>query len=149
MSMPDLNLAAGGAVRQGGLVGALSAYHDPERPEHDLEVASQRPGLDVVPLEADDLFEVGDQVSSVHLPRAREPWYDAQSHEMAALIVADLARQRRAWADERHVSSEHVEQLRQLIEAEPAQKATDPRDSRIASKLEQPRIGVVVEMRDF
>src|ERR1700739_1073037 len=39
----------------------------------------------------------------------------------------------RAWADERHVPTNHIDELRQFVETGPAQDSAKPRDARIIS----------------
>ena len=57
--------------------------------------------------------------------------------------LGDLLAQRRAGADEAHVALQDVEQLRQLVEARPAQHVADPGDPGVTGELEQ-RAGALV-----
>jgi len=67
---------------------------------------------------------------------------------MARLVLHDFLGKRRPGPDERHFSSDHVEELGQFVKAEPAQPAPDACDARIILKLEQTRIRIVVQVRD-
>ena len=51
----------------------------------------------------------------------------------------------RVWArpDQRHFAGEHVEQLRQLVDAVPAKEPADARDARIVLDLEARALNVV------
>lgn len=52
-------------------------------------------------------------------------------------VPGDLAFERWARADERHVALDHVEQLRQFVERVPPDEAADPGDPRVLADLEQ------------
>ncbi len=58
-----------------------------------------------------------------------------------ALDQLDLLRTR---ADDAHLAAQDVDQLRQLVEAEPAQEAPDPGDARVVGELEH-RVAQVIE----
>src|SRR5207244_4049646 len=52
---------------------------------------------------------------------------------LARRVALDLVAERRPWPDQAHVAADHVPELRQLVEREPAQHAPDPRDARVAA----------------
>src|SRR2546423_1525734 len=54
---------------------------------------------------------------------------------MPELVRLDLVRNRRTRADNAHVAAQDVEKLRQLIEARPAQQASDTGDALIGAQL--------------
>src|SRR3954447_9544137 len=54
-------------------------------------------------------------------------------HLIKVLAAGGGARSMRTWADERHRTGKHVEQLRQLIEAVASQENADARDARVAA----------------
>ena len=56
------------------------------------------------------------------------PGGDEEALEMVRREVLGLVRDARARPDERHVAAEHVDQLRQLVEARLPQPATEARD---------------------
>ena len=62
---------------------------------------------------------------------------------MPLLEPVEVALRQRPRADERHLAAQHVEQLRQLVEREAAQRATDPRQARILAHLEEGAAGLV------
>ncbi len=75
--------------------------------------------------------------AAADLPEARDAGLD---HEPAVHVVGvprDLAGERGARADERHRPAEHVEQLRQLVEAVAAQEPADAGHPRVGGHLEQ------------
>ena len=55
---------------------------------------------------------------------------------MPVFVLRDLFGQRRPRTDQAHVAFDHVEQLRQLVEAEAAEPSADARDPGIVTKLE-------------
>ena len=67
--------------------------------------------------------------------------------------VLVLVEDDRARADERHLALEHVEELRQLVEARAPQEGADPRDARVVRDLEHPRVAtgreVHVQVREL
>ena len=73
-----------------------------------------------------------------HLPEAGDPGLGVEhAPAVPGLVLLDLVRQRRARPDQRHVASEHVPELRQLVEARLAQEAAERRHARIVGELEQ------------
>ena len=110
-------------------------------PEQQREIAPHRPAGDVALLQIDDVLEVGDR--RFDRPPATGPVMpgsDLEADVVARLVPRDFARQRRPRADERHLAAQHVPELRQLVEAAPAQEASDRRDARIVRRLEQLRV---------
>ena len=57
--------------------------------------------------------------------------------EHVGLVAGDLARQRRARADQAHVAAQHVEQLGQLVDGVAAQPPARLGDPRVVLHLEQ------------
>ena len=76
-------------------------------------------------------------VARLDLPQTGDP----RAHPVAGVELGrelgDLLRQRRPRADQAHRAAEHVEQLRQLVEAGRPQEAPDARDPRVVLHLEQ------------
>src|SRR5438552_5380745 len=54
---------------------------------------------------------------------------------MPQLVAFDFVRNGRAWADDAHVATQDVEELRKLIEASPSQDVPQPRHSPIRAQL--------------
>ena len=57
---------------------------------------------------------------------------------MMRLEVLRLVRDARTRADERHVATENIEQLRQLVETRPAEPAAERGDDVVALELVEP-----------
>src|SRR5512146_1716810 len=127
-------------------VRAPAAENDAHGLDHDPEIEPKRPIVDVLSLETNDFFEIRDEITPADLPRPRQPRHDAEADEMPRLVAPNFDRNRRAWSHERHLAGEHIEELRQLVEAESTKQPPDPRDSRIVSQLEQPAVGIRVEV---
>src|SRR6185437_3598038 len=134
---------------RGPSVRTLPAQYHPDGLRHDPQIEPQRPVVDVRALEAYDVLEVRDEIAAANLPRPRQSRHHAQPDEMSRLVLPYLARHWRPRADERHVPREHVEQLRQLVEAEPAQHSADTRHARIILQLEEKPVRVPVERRQL
>src|SRR3546814_7673575 len=120
--------------------------------QQDSEVERERPVLDVEKVVLDaplDLFHgVGLSAPAVHL----RPAGDARLHPVARRVGVDgflveppggLGGGRvRARPDQRHVASEHVDELRQLVEAGSSQEAPDPRHPGVVAPRQHSGIGI-------
>ena len=99
--------------------------------EHDLRVSEIEPHH----------FVERRAAASRHLPESRDPglrFEDAAA--VPGLVLLDLVWEWRSRPDERHVSSQHVTELWQLVEAGPAQDVAKRRDPFVVDQLEYPRI---------
>src|SRR5205085_9681679 len=101
---------------------ALAENHDLDRVEQDRQVEQERLVLDVEQIVLQLLQRIleGAAVPIIDLRPARQ----SRLHDVTLLEVRDLLRQvvhemrpLRPRADQRHVAGQHVEQLRQLVEA--------------------------------
>ena len=101
-----------------------------------LQVEPQRPVVDVLEIHPHPVVEVADPVAAAHLPQARDARPHAQLPLVPQLVALELVRERRARADQAHVSLEHAPQLRQLVQAVLAQEAPERRHARIVPDLE-------------
>src|SRR6266496_4376114 len=124
------------------LVGAAPCEHGGECLREDRDVEPDRPVLEVVEVEADEVVE-GQLDAARHLPQACH----AGEHEVA-LAMPDLelhvvAQRQRPRADERHLAAQDVQHLRQLVERIPADEPADARDPRVVLDLEQRSRGFV------
>src|SRR6185437_5643199 len=73
--------------------------------------------------------------AAIHLPDAGDARRHQQAIAVAIAILLHLVAQGRTRADDAHVAAQHVEKLRQLVQAGGADKAADARDARIFSQL--------------
>ena len=92
---------------------------------------SERPLIDVLQVHSHPVIEAN-VASTIHLPKASHPWLDAKTAFVPLQIDAlDIPHRQGSWTNETHVAFEHVDELRQLIDAETSQKFTNtgyPRD---------------------
>src|SRR5688572_7458963 len=107
---------------------AVSAQYRGNGPDQDAGVERQRPGVDVLDIELDPAFE-GDVAPALHLPQTR----DARPHAEPAHVRGigdplDVTPRQRARSDQRHVATQDVPELRQLVERRPPQEAPERRD---------------------
>src|ERR1043166_833146 len=105
-------MAIRGPWNKGGLVRSFATQHDADRLGHDRQIETQRPRVHIVPFHPDDFFEIDDQVSAGDLPGTGESRDNAETDEMSRFIARHFGGQWRPWADERHVTREHIETLR-------------------------------------
>src|SRR5258708_21588426 len=122
---------------------APTADDDPDRPQQDLQIQPERNVAHVFAVVLHPLFEA-DLGTAADLPKAGQPGLDAQADGVARPVLLDLARQRRPWSNQAHLPLEDVDQLRQLVEARPAEERADLADPWIVTHLEDRSIGLVV-----
>src|SRR5580700_3578639 len=78
----------------------------------------------------------GDVGAAAHLPEPGEPGLHVHALVIRTGVVLDFLRQRRARADKAHLAAQHVPELRQLVDARPAQERTECMQPGIACDLE-------------
>src|SRR3970282_831991 len=79
-------------------------------PEHELEVQPERPPVDVLQVEGGPAGEGAVPIDPLrHSPDARQPGAHAEPAPWPEVVLGDLRRQRRAWADDAHVAEQHVD----------------------------------------
>ena len=66
------------------------------------------------------------RVSAADLPQAGDAGLHRQPAAMPQVVALDLARERRPRADEAHLAAQHVQELRQLVEARASQEPARP-----------------------
>jgi hypothetical protein len=71
--------------------------------------------------------------ATVNLRPAGEPRLDVEAPALVVAVPIDLVPQRRARADQRHVPANDVPELRQLVERQLPEGATDARDACITA----------------
>ena len=92
-------------------------------------------GGDVGQVELDHVV-VPDGVRPSHLPRSGDPRPDGvapPSHRVEGLRCDGEG----AGADQAHVATQHVDELRQLVDREPSDDPANRRDPRVVTQLEQ------------
>ncbi len=80
----------------------------------------------------------------VDLHRAGDSRLDREPEHVRGLVAVDELDLLGARADEAHVAEQHVDELRQLVEARPAQQPADARHARVVVELEH-RLAELVE----
>ena len=110
--------------------------HGRDRLGDDRDVRPDRPVLDVGEVEPDEVVELEARAAG-DLP---EPGHARQHVVARAVPVLEhrvVAERKRPRADEAHLAPQHVHELGQLVDREPAQHAADAGDARIVPDLEQ------------
>ncbi len=126
-----------GSLRLGGsLRRAAGEKNGRDGLEQDLEVEPQRPLVDVAQIEGDPVVEVVDPGAAGDLPEPGDAGFHGQPPALPALVALDLVGDRRPRPDQRHLSLEHVDELRQLVEGPAAQPAADGGDPGVVLRLE-------------
>src|SRR5439155_4705999 len=127
--------------RGGGQVRTGAADDCWEGLRQDRDVQPDRPVLEVVEVEPDEVVEAEARAAR-DLPEAGH----AREHEVALAVpgleVLVVAERQRPRADEAHLAAEHVPELRDLVEREAPQERADRGHARVFPDLEQRPVGV-------
>src|SRR6266542_1242130 len=118
-----------------------------ERSEHYAYVEPERPLLDVLAIEKDYVLEIHDCGSAAHLPKSGDAWLRVETPKVMILIMLEIRFEEGARSDKRHIADEHVDELREFVEAPAAEEATKPGNARISRNFEKARIAGVVQVR--
>src|ERR1700730_11564945 len=112
------------------------AHEDGARCTHeDFDVEPGRPRLGVSQIQPDHFIEF-EAASAVNLPQPSDSWLDFQYPATVPRLVSHyFVGNCRARADQRHVPFEHIQKLRQFIEAGSPQQPPRSRHPLIISKL--------------
>src|SRR5437016_4903672 len=103
---------------------AAAREHRGKRLREDRDVQPDRPVLEVVEVEADEIVER--QLDSPgHLPQPGHPGQHEVALAMPVLELNVVTQRQRAWADERHLAAYDVQHLRQLVDRIPPQEPPD------------------------
>src|SRR3954468_23516667 len=89
-----------------------------------LEIESDRPPIDVLPIHADHFLEVHHVAAPIYLPQPCDSRFYAEPQEVVVLIVDKVVLEERARTDERHLAGQDVEELRELVETPLPQEPT-------------------------
>jgi hypothetical protein len=123
---------------------AFSEEHGGDGSQEDDEVEPERPVVDVAEVHLDPLLEAGDGVAATCLPFAGDAGFDAEAAAVGDFGKGlDLVERQWARTDEAHVAFDDIEKLRQLIDAEFAQKFAEGENARIAVELEDRSVHLV------
>src|SRR6266542_4356109 len=136
---PDSAMLESGHPRLGGTIespGALALQDHPEGLQQNVEVEGQRPVLDVELVELQGLLR-RHLATAVDLPPAGHAGRHLQARAEQLAVGGHLLRRQRPRADQAHLALEDVQQLWQLVEAEPAEVFPDRGHSRVVAELEE------------
>src|SRR5258708_39469880 len=97
---------------------------------------------DVLHIEVHPILK-SDLVPAAHLPQAGEAGANRQAPTLPRLVLCYLSGQGRPRTDDAHLAAQHVDELRELVDAELADEATHRRDARVFLDLEDRAILLV------
>src|SRR5205085_5476669 len=83
--------------------------------EQDAQVERERPVLEVDEVEVDEVVEVELRAAG-HLPQAGDAGEDEIALAVPVVEHVVVAFGQRTWADERHLATKHVDELRELVQ---------------------------------
>src|SRR5665213_3318875 len=90
-----------------------------------LQIQTERPGVDVSEIQLNPLIEIRIG-AAIDLPQARQPGLHTETpHQGGSIEFRNIPLWQRAGAYERHLSPQHIEELRQFVERCLAQNAPD------------------------
>src|SRR5262245_32687038 len=111
---------------------SVSADHDEQGPHEDFEVQAHRAVLEVVQVVCELRGEIVAQCAAVRTrgsPVDLPPAGDTRAHRMSEMVNGVVPRYHlwQLWsrANQGHVATEDVDELRQLVDRRPAQQSTE------------------------
>src|SRR5208283_1732397 len=113
-----------------------TAENRDRRADKNFKVTLERPMLDVLDVQAHHLIE-GEAITSTHLPQASHARQYIETAAVPVLIHFDFVENGRARTDYAHFAAQHVDDLRQLVDAETSKESAQPCNSPILSDLEE------------
>ena len=111
--------------RNGRLHGTFVGEEDADGLKEDFKVQGKRPVGDVLGVQTDDLFKVGDLTAAADLPEAGDTRLDGQAGAVVVLVLLPLVHGRGAGTDHGHRTLEDVEKLRKFVQRGFADKLAD------------------------
>ena len=124
-----------GARRNDSLICARTFDHGQRREHEDLGIKPGRPRRCVSQVQPHHVIEL-DAASAGNLPQSRNPGFDFHyPTTVPRLVSGQLIWNWRTRTDERHLSFENVQELRQFIQAGFPQQLPDSGDSRVVREL--------------
>src|SRR6266545_6098310 len=113
-----------------------ASQHGPDGLQEDVHVEAQRPILDVVTVDPKSL--VGIEVAPTRdLPQPRDSSTDLMAGAEELVVRVDLLDGEGARSHDAHVPSEHVPQLRQLVQAQRSERPPHASETWIVLQLEE------------
>ena len=104
----------------------MAEQHGRNSPEENLQVQPDGPIVDVLKIEFYPGLKFVDLVSTADLPKTRNSRFDAEATPLRRIRkVFHFVRRQRTRTDQTHLSDQNIEKLRQLIDTEFTQPATE------------------------
>ena len=109
--------------------------HGPHRLDKQFAVEPEGPVIYIFKIKFHPFFKV-EAVAATYLPDTGDAGFHGEAAALAGHVFSHFGGQRRAGANEAHLALQHVEELRQFIEAGFAQKPAEGSDARVVFDLE-------------
>ena len=119
----------------GKSVGSLPGDHGRNRFEHDLEIRDIAALTHVLEIEAHPFLEA-DMAAPCDLPETGDSRRHFETPLLPGKVLGYFGGEIGPGPDDAHFPHEHIDELRQLVEARAAQETTDAGDARIVLDLE-------------
>src|SRR5262249_20357700 len=137
-SVPRLDSRGRGNERKNRSTSVLIGGAREHRADDDFQIEPERPIVDVIQIVLDALSHLVVGVGLAAIAVDLRPAGDARPDVMTpritrnALLVFAIVRQRvRSWADQRHIASEYIKELGNLVDVPASQPEADPSEPRI------------------
>src|SRR2546425_4625788 len=91
--------------------------------------------------------KVGHRAPPFDLPQSRYPGLRSETAKVVIPVLGEVGLKKRPRTHKRHVSHQHIPQLRQLVQAPAPQCGAQARDPGVIRNLEEPCVTCVIEMR--
>ena len=117
------------------LVGALATDNGARCAEKNFQIEPGRPFSGIAKVEPDHFVE-RDSAASIDLPETGDAGLHFQNPAaMPGLISSYFIGNRRSRSDQRHLTPQHIEELRQFVQAGTTQERADARDPIVLGQL--------------
>src|SRR5262245_37347390 len=132
------------AERRVALMSAFARNYDEGGCQKELQVGPHRMVSGVAKIQTHHLVERG-AAAACHLPKTGNTRFRLQhATTVPALITCDLVSNGWPWANQRHLSPQHIPELRKLVQARSAEKIPEWRHARVVYDLEhRPLVGSI------
>src|SRR6202035_2382055 len=115
---------------------ALALNHSSGSLRQNLQIQPDGPGTRILQIETHHFIKTC-PTTSLNLPQTRDAGFDFQNTPpVPHFVLLEFVGERRTRTNQRHVSAQHIPELRQLIQAALADKAADRSHSWILLNLE-------------
>src|SRR5215210_6851537 len=122
------------------LESARATQYRGNRSEKNADIQPERPLLDVLPVEEYHILEIENFAPPAHLPESGNSRLRIEPSEMVILVLAEIRLEEGTRPDQRHVSDEHIEDLRQLVQTPASQSPPETGRPWVILDLEEANI---------